>query len=126
MSRMSVMAVASTMRWELLSRLGVGCRWARSRTAHDARLAIPLPHDRDGCRSNAEQLGIGSVNVYSNRKPRREMHPVECALDIGQAAGKLTIFRKDAVADALHVACESAVRVSHHVNIDVGSNVDVF
>src|ERR1700732_5085193 len=120
MSRTSVMAVASTIRRELLRRPGVGCRSSQSRSAHVARLAaISLPHDRDSCRSNAEQLPIGIVNVDADWKPRREMHPVERALNIGQAAYDLAIFGEDAVADALHVACKSAVRVSHHVDVDV-------
>src|SRR5580698_6503454 len=109
------------MRKEPFSRPGVGCRSCQKRSTHVLRLvfpglaAMPLPHDRNGCGSNAEQVWIGIVNVDADRKSRREMHPVEGALDVGQAAGDTAVFGKDTIADAFHMTSELAVRVSHHV-----------
>ena len=55
---------------------------------------------------------------------RREMHPVERALDIGQAVGELAVFGKDAEADALHVAFEPAVGVPHDIDVDMRADGD--
>src|ERR1700681_791751 len=110
---MSAITVARTTRSELCRRPGVGCRSCQTRSIHDARLAaMSLPHNRDGCCSDAEQLWVGIVNMHADGEPRGEMHPVKRALDIRQATGDLAVFGEDPVTDALYMASKSAVRVS--------------
>src|SRR5260370_38930880 len=53
------------------------------------------------------------------------MFPCECALDIWQAASDFSVFRENAIADALYVAFEPAVRMCHHIDIDGGADMDV-
>src|SRR5260370_17440640 len=106
------------MRRELFRRPGVGCRSSQKRSIQVARLAaMKLPHDRDGCGSNAEQVRVGIVDVHTHWKPRGEMYPVECALDIWQAASDFSVFRENAIADPLYMAFEPAVRMCHQLAI---------
>src|SRR5258708_32500452 len=103
------------MRRELFRRPGVGCRSSQKRSIQVARVAaMPLPHDRDGCGPNAEQVRVGIADVHTDWKPRGEMYPVERALDIWQAASDLSVFSKDAISDALHVTFDPVGQRSVH------------
>ena len=84
-----------------------------------------LPHDRDGGLADAEELRVGVVDAHANGEPRREMHPVECALDVGQAVRDPAVLRENSVANALDVAIEAAVGVAHQIDVDVCADGDV-
>src|ERR1700680_866992 len=82
---------ANVIRRVLLRRPGVGWRSCQMRRSHgvefgdEKSLTIRLSHDRHGCSYDTEQIGIGVLNTNADREPRREMHPVEGPLGIGES-----------------------------------------
>ena len=126
-SRSSVMTEASTMRSVLFKRPGVGWRSCQRRSSPGGqnRSHGTLPHDRDGGLADAEELRVGVVDADANREPRREVYPVERALDVGQAVGELAVLGEDSEANALDVAVEAAVGMTHEIDLDVRADGDV-
>ena len=70
-------------------------------------------------------MRIGVVDAYANRKPRREVYPVQCALDVGQTVSEPSVLRENSVADALHVAFETTIGVAHEINVHLRPDGDV-
>src|SRR4051812_43991631 len=129
----SAITVASTMRRVAARRPGAGCRSCQSLCPHDglkdaaiaAAVMTGLPHDRDSRGANPEECGIRILYMDTHRKTRRKMHPIECALHVGQAAGDLAIFGEYAEACALYDPVKAVVGMTHQVHVHVHSVADI-
>src|SRR5580698_300213 len=102
------------MRKVALSLPGVGCRSSQNRCIHAtagggalriaAFVAIALPHYRYSSRTNAKQHRVRVLNANTHGKSRREMNPVERAVNIWQTTRDFAVFRKNSEADTFHNA----------------------
>src|ERR1700736_2011141 len=84
-----------------------------------------LPHNRHSGRSNAEQGRIGVLDTNTNRKSSGEMNPVESPFDVRKPSGHLPILGKDPVSDPVDHTRELSVGVSHQIDIDGRTQVNV-
>src|SRR5580698_6799830 len=102
----------STMRWNEKALISAAPQWPCS-----------APPDGDNCGfSDAKQIRRRIQNADTNRIPRCQVNPVECALDIGQPRRKSTDhigIGRDAISNAVHNSRKSLIGTRHEVDISV-------
>src|ERR1019366_615034 len=91
-----------------------------------AGMRCSLADDRDGGGSDTKELRIGISDADPHRKSRREVDPIQGAIDCWQAVSDGSILRKYTPANALDYPIEAASWMLHQVNLHPHPRPDVF